>query len=394
MLSSGLKRFIWPLTAVILAFLAYLYLRPVPAVSPVSQIEAVPKTQPTNLPWPAAGQAAIGAVGYGVLAQHNTGTPVLIGSTAKVITALAVLKQKPISANGPGPTIALGQDDVSLFEYYYTHNGSVTNVANSEQISELQALQSMLIPSSNNMADSLAKWAFGSVDSYVNYANKMVKDMGLTNTHIADTNGFSDTTTSTASDLVKVGAAAMGNSVISQIVNQSSAQVPVMGTIKNTNYALGKDNIVGIKTGNTDKAGGCYIFASKRVIDGHQITVVGAVLGQPNLVTAINSASPILDSSDNGFEQVTVVNKNHTLGYYKVPWGAQAQFKSPKNLSLFVWKGADIRIENEPDTIGPSKSGTPIGRVTVASQQQSVSAPLILGQDLPGPSWHWRIIRK
>ena len=38
----------------------------------------------------------------------------------------------------------------------------MASVAAGEQISQYQALQAMLIPSANNVADSLARWAFGS----------------------------------------------------------------------------------------------------------------------------------------------------------------------------------------------------------------------------------------
>lgn len=393
MAMKSFARFWMPLIFVFLLFIAYLYLRPVPQVSPVSQIPAVPKTQSIALPWPAAGQAALGASGYGLLATHNTASPVPIGSTAKIITALAVLKQKPIAPGSQGPVITLSSKDVDLFDYYYTHNGSVTNVSNAEQITELQALQSMLIPSSNNMADTLANWAFGSIETYLKYANQMIASMGLDSTTVGGTNGFSDNTTSTAADLVKLGIAAINNPVIAQIVNQTSAQVPVSGTIKNTNYALGKDNIIGIKTGNTDKAGGCYLFASKRNIAGHPITVIGAVLGQPDLTAAINSASPLLDASDKGFETLTVVHQGQMLGYYQALWQRTAKFVAAKDLSLLVWKGADIKVMNEPDTVNPAQSGTTIGKVTIASSEQSASSPLLLSKDLPGPSWHWRIIR-
>ena len=37
----------------------------------------------------------------------------------------------------------------------------MVKVQNGEKISQYQALQAMLLPSGNNMADSMARWAFG-----------------------------------------------------------------------------------------------------------------------------------------------------------------------------------------------------------------------------------------
>jgi D-alanyl-D-alanine carboxypeptidase (penicillin-binding protein 5/6) len=383
----------WLAAAIFAAIIFYLYIRPLPPASPVSQISQPPKTQAIALPWPAGGQAALGAAGYGLLAKHNSATAVPIGSTAKVITAIAVLRKKPIAPGGQGPTITLDSSDAALFDSYYTQGGSVTKVASGEQITELQALQAMLLPSSNNMSDSLAKWAFGSVDAYLAYANQMVKDMGLSNTGVGDTNGFTDTTTSTADDLVKIGLAAVNNPVVAGVVSQTSAQVPVAGTVQNLNFLLGQDGINGIKTGNTDKAGGCYLFAAQRIVLGHKLTLVGAVLGQPTLAQAISSAPALINATDAGFQAITVVHKDQALGYYKARWGASAQYMPTKDLSLFVWKGADIRIESEPDTIKPAKAGSNVGKVTAASGQQSASANLVLSRNLSGPSPLWRLVR-
>src|SRR5487761_1565433 len=122
-----MRKLVLIITVAIVALAAYLYLRPVPVISPVSQIASVPKTQAIALPWPAAGQAALGAQGYGLLASHNTAAPVPIASIAKVITALAVLKQKPLATGSQGPTITLDSTDVGFFNYYYLKDGSVAN---------------------------------------------------------------------------------------------------------------------------------------------------------------------------------------------------------------------------------------------------------------------------
>jgi serine-type D-Ala-D-Ala carboxypeptidase (penicillin-binding protein 5/6) len=387
-----MRRFLLTVVATVIVIFTYLYMRPVPTIAPVSQIVNVPKTQAIDLPWPSSGQAALGASGYGVLATHNVSAPVPIASVAKVITAIAVLKQKPIAAGSQGPTITLDATDVGIFNDYYAKNGSVAPVTAGEQISEFQVLQAMLIPSANNMADSLAKWAFGSVGAYVSYANQLVKSLGLSSTLVGDASGFNDNTTSTADDLVKLGVIALTNPAIAQAVGQSSAQIPVAGTINNLNSLLGQDGVVGIKTGNTDKAGGCYLFAAQRLIAGHNITLIGAILGAPQLDEAIKAAQPLIQTADSGFEQVTIVHKNQTLGYYRTPWGGSSQLKSAKDLGLLVWKGQDIKVLNEPASLTtPAKAGADAGTVKIQSGQQTVSSPLLLAQDLDGAPWTWHL---
>lgn len=391
-----LKTSIILLSLVVLAAAGtYLYLRPVPSITPVSRIVTSPKTQTVSLPWPAGGQAAIGAQGYGVLETKSAGAPAPVASIAKIITALAVLKQKPLAAGEPGPVITLDSTDLDYFNYYYTNGGSVAKVTPGEKISQYQALQAMLIPSANNVADSLARWAFGSVDAYVVYANKMVKDMGLANTKVGDASGFADNTTSTADEVVELGLAALNNPVIAGVVSQSSAQVPVAGTLKSTNFLLGRDGVVGIKTGNTDKAGGCYLFAAQINAAGKPIKLVGAILGQSDLAAAINSAPALIQAGEAAFQKITVIKKGQTLGSYTAPWGSTATVTASKDLSLVAWKGSNVKVINNLESVDPpSDTGSNAGIVTAVSAGQTTSSPVLLSQDLPGPSWTWRVFRR
>jgi D-alanyl-D-alanine carboxypeptidase (penicillin-binding protein 5/6) len=385
------KRYRW-LLIVIVTLAVYQYFRPLPKAAPQLDLPMTPPVQSVNLAWPAGGQAALGAEGYGLLASHNGQQPAPIGSTAKIITALAILEQKPILAGGQGPTLTLTQSDVDLFNSYYSQNGSVTNVAAGEQITEYQALESLLIPSSNNMADTLAAWAFGSKNAYLRYANQMVKNIGLQHTTVGDTNGFSDTTTSTADDLVKLGLVAIKNPVFADVVGKTIAQIPVEGTIKNTNFLLGSSGIIGIKTGHTDQAGGNYVFAAKQTIQGHQITLVGAILNQPSINDAIQSSPKLIDSANRGFKPFTV-KKDQIFGLYKSPWGATAPFKSAKELSMLVWKGSNVQLTSHPQNIGPVSVGTKVGELKITDLQQSATIDLVLAKNLSSPSPFWRLHR-
>src|SRR5690242_21346362 len=55
----------------------------------------------------------------------------------------------------------------------------------------------------------------------------------------------------------------------------------VAGTVRNTNALLWHDGFVGVKTGSTGEAGGCFAFRAIRWVDGKPTTITGVVLGQP-----------------------------------------------------------------------------------------------------------------
>lgn len=389
-----LRQLFWPLIIILAGYIAFLYFQPVPSVAPVKDIVTLPQSQPATMPWPATGQAALGATGYGVLSSHNDNQPVPIASIAKIITSLAILQKKPFAPGNAGPLVTFDDSDVAIYNDYYTKGGSVAEIKAGEQLSELQALQAMLLPSANNVADSMARWAFGSVESYVTYANSMVQAMGLKNTHVGGASGFDDKTTSTATDLVKLGIAAMKEPAIAATVSQRTTDLPVAGTVNNVNWLLGQDGVVGIKTGNTDKAGGCYLFATIQKVSGQQITLIGAILAQPQLQDAISAAPPLIHAAGGGFTEDTVLHKGQELAIYKTPWGATSRATATEDVHLLVWNGRPVQVLNEAGSIKtPASKGSLVGFVTAANGQKTSDSRLQLTNDLAGPSWHWRLFR-
>lgn len=365
--------------------------RPTPAAKASAVDLQLIKARPVQLPWPTTGQAAYGTVADGLLASSGPQTPVPTASVAKVITALAVLHQKPLNAGSQDPTITLGPADVAIYNQYYSEDGSVVAVASGEQISEYQALEAVLLPSANNMAYSVAVWAFGSLDNYVNYANSYVKSLGMSHTHVADASGFSPQTVSTADDLVKLAQAALANPVLTQIVGQEKATIPVAGTIRNINWLLGNDGVIGIKTGNTDQAGGCFLFAAKRTVWGKQITAVGAILGDTTLNKAVQDGDNLIVAADRDYRPLSV-KAGQVVATYKMAWGVSVSAAAQKPLNLVVWQSWPAKVSlNLKPVRAPQKQGAYVGPLSIRSNNQSATVPVVLKTSVQKPPISWRI---
>ena len=263
------------------------------------------KSNSAGISWTNIPEMAIASETKGVVKTNGQMTARPTASTAKTIAALAILQVKPIVDINDSSEITLGSYDVSRYEYYINNNGSNTKVALGENISEYQALEAIMLPSSNNMADSLAVWAFGSLDNYRSYATKMLKGWGLRDTTIGvDACGFDPSTTSTAHDLAMIGLKALEDPTLSSIINKSSATIPVAGAIYNTNKLLNGDDIIGVKTGETDQAGGVFILGAK-VKKGNQFEYVTvAAMGANNAVEAQNGAKSTYDSIKNSIDKI------------------------------------------------------------------------------------------
>lgn len=348
----------------------------------------------TNITWPTGSNAAVGAVGVGIIAvsdKEEKAAPT--ASVAKVVTALAVLDKKPLKLTEQGETITLTAEDEALYQKYIAQDGSVTAVAAGATLTEYQALQSLLLPSSNNMAETLTNWAFGSQQDYIQYANTYVERLGMTKTRIADASGFSAETVSTPSDLVRLGLEAIKNPVLAEIVNQKQADVPVAGTITNTNRLLGQTGINGIKTGNTDEAGGCYLASTTQQYEnGKTATIVTAVMAAPTLTDAMNQTKPLIAQVKTGFGDTVIVTAGQQFGVLKTAWGAQTAVVAQKDVTVFGWPN-NIPQTNVTSDIKTLGKGAAAGKVTVRFGEDTAVVDLKQDNGLAQPGFWWRLRR-
>ncbi len=373
---------------------AYCYFavrQPLPPITANVTVVKAANNQTVALPWPNKGQAAIGDLEQGVLAKstdNEVASPT--ASLAKIITALAVLSKHPIAQGQQGPDIILDSSDVDLFNYYDKIGGSKVAVSNGEHLTERQALQAMLLPSSNNMADSLAIWAFGSMPNYTAYANIMLKGWGLNKTVAADASGISAKTVSVPSELITIGQKVFKNPTLAEIVRTKQTDIPVAGIISNTNILLGDNGVIGIKTGNTDEAGGCMLFAASKKIDSsHLVTIIGAVQGAENLKNAFGTSTNLINTSAANYGNIVVSHAGDKIGKLTTKWGQTTDIITKNDLTTFGWKESK-HITKATIKTGdtPINAGYDVGRLIVGND----STPIVTRTNLKKASIFWRLL--
>ena len=154
--------------------------------------QALPRTA-----WPAYGQAAV-QIGQSQIQAGPNQHAAPIASVAKVMTAYLVLRDHPLQVGQDGPPITLTDADVADTDRRAGHDESVVSIAASEQLTELQAMQAVLVPSANNIAAVLARWDAGSADRFVAQMNAAARSLGMTHTRYTDPSGYDGSTVSTA----------------------------------------------------------------------------------------------------------------------------------------------------------------------------------------------------
>lgn len=372
------------------------YWRPLPQVEAASSLPSSPAGQ-VALSWPNGAQAAIGVQGQGVLSSTANQSPAPTASVAKIMLALAVIKKHPLELAQSGPVITINAQDVQRYGTYQAGGGSVVRVTNGQQFTEYQALQAVLLASANNLADTLAIWAYGSMDNYHQAANQLAQGLGMTQSKFAgDASGFSADTVSTPHDLVLLGQAAMEQPVLRSIVGQTSAEIPGVGTIHNTNILLGREGVIGIKTGNTDEAGGCFLFAAEHSLaNGKKITAIGAIMGAPSIGQAMSASLPLLRSFYQGFGQVTAASKGTPVASYRLPWGQTVSAVLAQDITVLNWRGSKVTLSSKLDKItAPTAAQTQVGTLTAQTAYDQTQAPVIIQEPAGTPAWQWRVFRR
>ena len=374
------------------------YLRPVPAVAATGSVPAseVIAGTPPVMPWPRHGSAAVSVQNLGFLASSGNEQPIAAASVTKVMTALVILEDKPLKANDPGPTITLTDADVQSYNADVANKESVAPVRAGEQITELQALEGMLIPSANNLAETLARWDAGSIDSFVAKMNARAVALHLTHTTFADTSGANPGSTSTPTDLMSLGVAAMQQEVFAQVVGMSTVDIPVAGTVFNVDGVLGQSGIIGIKTGSGLNSGANFLFAAKLSVDGVPITFYGCVMGQPTLADAFAAAKTLVGGMQAGLHVRKVIARNETVATYVTPWGAQSDLVSSVDVNLVEWPGMVLRKHLDTRMIvvdQPLPAGTREGTEHLVLGDYNLDIPLVTADALYPPGRFWRLTR-
>lgn len=362
-------------------------------------IAALPGTAP-SIEWPDTGQAvvAVGGVGHFGTFGEQKATP--IGSVAKVMTAYVLLKKYALAAGEPGPNITITQADVNDFRARIPSGQSLIEVKVNEVLTLRQAIQALMLPSANNIAQTLGRFHSGSADAFVAQLNATATELGMLNTHYDDAAGFDPDTVSSAADQVILAEKAMALPAFAEIVALKSAVLPVAGTVKNYNDLLGVDDVIGIKTGSTDQAGGNLLFAARYPVGSRTVTVYGAVFNQPgedtpSQLAATNAATrKLLGAIRAALAVFTVVPAGTDVGVANSAWDQSTRVRASAPVEVLGWPGMPVKVNVQTVAAGKSlAAGQKLGVLTVTAGTSTTSADLQAERAVTAPTTWWRLTR-
>jgi serine-type D-Ala-D-Ala carboxypeptidase (penicillin-binding protein 5/6) len=265
-----------------------------PAPTAITSPTPIPTT-PTPIPTPqpvltARGKPPTLSASAGYLIDMDTGNtlvdtngekPLPMASTTKIMTALVALQTGDLNQ-----LIPVGQD---AYNRVHIDGGSSADLIVGDKLPLKEMLYALLLPSGDDAAVAIADaLGNGSQTVFVQRMNLFAYRLRLFQTHYSnpdgltlDDNGLHYTT---AADLARLTEYALKIPLFAHIVKTQTYTLPANkqhGAYKwiTTNNLLATyKGMIGVKTGHTDAAGYCLVFAATR--QKHHL--LGVILGSPS----------------------------------------------------------------------------------------------------------------
>ncbi|MFF2276574.1 hypothetical protein [Agromyces sp. NPDC058126] len=347
---------------------------------------------------PDTGASALAIVGADGAAETlavggDTGT-VPIGGAAKLIAVLATLDSLPLPATGPGPSITIGPADYTNYLDHVKNGNRTLQVSPGDSWSERDVVRATLLASSNNHADTLVRWAFGSTEAYVTEANAWLEANGFEATRVADATGLSGDNAGTAEELARLGALLYADPALTAIVTAPEASDSTARNVPDVIDHLRESGVRALSRSYTDQAGVCFIFSTVLpAADGGEPTrVTGAITTMPDYETLDPAVSDAVASVIAASQPVTVIAEAGEYGTVTTAWGDSAALIARTGRTDAAW-GSDpgeASVVVEPFTTAPA--GRAVGTVTVPTANGDIRSELELSADIDDPGPLWRLV--
>ncbi|MFZ4690513.1 MAG: D-alanyl-D-alanine carboxypeptidase family protein [Polymorphobacter sp.] len=285
--------------------------------------------------------------------------------------------------------------------------GSTMFLSVNEQVSIENLLHGIVTLSGNDACVVLAEGLGGTEENYVALMNRAAKQLGLRNSHFANTNGWPDPNEYvTARDLALIAEATVRD--FPDLYKRFYAKDKIswgktLGkgdaiTQPNRNPLLGKiSGADGLKTGHTEEAG--YGFTGSAVQNGRRIVMVVAGLASFN--ERISASVDFMNWGFNAWTAVPVLKAGAVAGKARLSGGTETEIAmtAPRDLFVTVPRGMATdrksRVVALPGLAAPIAKGQKLGELVVSVKGlPDTRLPLVASaaMEKAGPvlaAWNW-----
>ena len=310
-----------------------------------------------------------------VMFEKNSNERLAPASITKVMTMLLVMEaldRGEIKLDEP----------VTVSEHAASMGGSQIFLEVGEQMSVGDMLKGVAMASANDASVALAEKIAGSEDMFVQRMNERAKQLGLANTHFANTNGLpASQHYSSAQDIAMMSLELLKHEDVTQYTgkyqdylrNDSPKPFWLVNTNKLVRFYDGAD---GLKTGYTSEAKFCLTATAKK----DSFRVIAVVLGEPNPKTRNAEVTQLFNYAFSQYTNMPLYEAGAPLGDVTVSKGKleTIPLTAKHRYSVLLKKGddtANIRHELvlDENLKAPIAIGQRLGKLVVYKQDEAIA---------------------
>ena len=248
-----------------------------------------------------------------VLFEKDADTRTYIASLTKIMTTIVAIE----NIDDINETVTIPYEGL---EGLIEANASVAGFKLGQIVTYKDLLYGILLPSGADAAKTVAYYIAGSEEKFVDLMNEKAENLGLTNTHFANTSGLdTDNHYSTVRDISIILKYALQNETFKEIYTTntyttSDNSLTFKSVYSNylNRYDLENKYVYGSKTGYTTLAG--YCLSTIANYDGVEYMLITTNAdGTSNYPLHIMDAQMIYDYYTSNYHYLDIINESDTL---------------------------------------------------------------------------------
>ncbi|HSQ88276.1 D-alanyl-D-alanine carboxypeptidase family protein [Romboutsia sp.] len=273
------------------------------------------------------------------------------------------------------------EDKVQISDTAASMGGSQIFLEPGETQDVNSLLKGIAVASANDACVAMAEYVAGSVEGFVDNMNAKAKELGMKDTHFANTNGLPvDNHYTSAYDIALMSRELLKHESITKYLTTWMDQVVVgkkqvtVGLANTNKMVKHYQGTTGVKTGFTQEAKYCLSASAKRG-DTH---LVSATLGAETSPERFKDASNLLNFGFANYESVKLCSKDDNIATLTLDKAEdnKVNLVAKENLTVLIKKGGNkdftrrIKVSENPNI--PIKKGTVLGQVEVYQGKKMV----------------------
>ena len=248
-----------------------------------------------------------------VLFEKDADTRTYIASLTKIMTTIVAIE----NIDDINESVTIPYEGL---EGLIEANASVAGFKLGQTVTYKDLLYGILLPSGADAAKTVAYYIAGSEEKFVDLMNEKAENLGLTNTHFANTSGLdTDNHYSTVRDISIILKYALQNETFKEIYTTntyttSDNSLTFKSVYSNylNRYSLENKYVYGSKTGYTTLAG--YCLSTIANYDGVEYMLITTNAdGTSNYPLHIMDAQMIYDYYTSNYHYLDIINESDTL---------------------------------------------------------------------------------